>query len=196
VTDGLGQAVADAHVALEANPDGHLPLPARRRIWAAWGFDEVGWRHTYALARLIALHVLPYWEARRPGDDRPREALALAESVAAGEVDRAEALLASARIANQLGEQFGEALDEPTYNAAMAARGTIREATGPDSPEILEEIDDDEDMDADTWGTDFYASMVEAPSLPKMQVAEHVEPRRAFWRWYLDEAVPAADAAA
>jgi hypothetical protein len=48
-------------------------------------------------------------------------------------------------------------------------------------------------MDADTWSTDFCASMVAAPSLPKL--AEHVEPRRAFWRWYLDEAVPAADAA-
>jgi hypothetical protein len=30
--------------------------------------------------------------------------------------------------------------------------------------------------------------MVDAPSLPQMGVAAHVEPRRAFWRWYLEAA--------
>lgn len=193
MTEPLERALAEARTALEANPDGHLPLPVRRRVWAAWGLGEGGRRHTYALARLVAEHVLPYWEARRPADRRPHDALALADALAAGEIERETALVEAGGIDNDLVEMFGTEIDEPTFDAGIAAQRTVFEATGADAPESPADPGDDEDYDADEWRAEFFASMVAAPSLPKMKVAEHVEPRRAFWRWYLDEAVPAAD---
>jgi hypothetical protein len=51
---------------------------------------------------------------------------------------------------------------------------------------------DDEDLDSDAWETDFLASLAES-STPD-QPDYDPEARRAFWRWYLREAIPSIDA--
>jgi immunity protein Imm5 of predicted polymorphic toxin system len=47
---------------------------------------------------------------------------------------------------------------------------------------------DDEDLDSDAWETDLLASLAES-STPD-QPDYDPEARRAFWRWYLSEAIP------
>jgi hypothetical protein len=189
VTAGVDAALA----VLAERSDGHLPLPVRRRVRARWGFEDEGLSRRVALARRTAEHVLPRFENARPGDERPREMLALADAVVRGQTDSEEAIIDAVDVANELYEMLDVEIDEPALNAAMAAVRVAMLAAVGEPQEALDDPDDDEDVDADSWETAFYASMVDAPSLPSIGVAEHVEPRRAFWRWYLSEAVPATD---
>lgn len=189
----LARQLEDARALLAERPDGHLPLPVRRRIRNGWGFDPEGQQRRFALDRLVAARVLPRWQAARPDDDRPQRLLELAGAVARREADPDDTLLRADRFDQDALAMLGREIDEPTLNAAAAAAAAAALAGCPEEPEQLEDPRDDEDLDADDWDPDFLASMVDAPSLPKMGVAEHVEPRRAFWRWYLDEAVPAVD---
>jgi len=142
-----------------------------------------------AQARAAAL---PRWRAERPDDRRPDEMIELAERVHAGEADLQRALIDARSFADDVYELLDEAISESALNAAMAAGRLVGPARWDDDAERAGESFDDEERDADEWETAFYASMVDAPSLPKMGVAEHVEPRRRFWRWYLEQAVPAA----
>jgi hypothetical protein len=181
MSDELGERIAEARRALEARPDGHLPLPLRRRVRVAMGSHDRRLR----LARRAAERGLDRWRAERPGDDRPERLIALAERVHAGEADEEEALLTVDAFTNEITDR--EIVD-PAVNAAMAAERLIAVARWDDDAERLDEPEDDDEGDGYDWETAFYASMVDAPSLPKQGVAEHAEPRRAFWRWYLDEA--------
>jgi Immunity protein Imm5 len=192
VPEELADRVSEALRTLDARADGHLPLPVRRSVRIALGEGEAGHRRRFALARRCAESVLPRWRQERPDDDRPAELIALAERVLAGEADGEEASRTAVDFANAAYDLLGDEIGEPALNAAMAADRLVTAARWDDDPERLDETQDDEDFDAYGWETAFWASMVAAPSLPKMGVAEHAEPRRAFWRWYLEQAVPEA----
>jgi hypothetical protein len=184
----LPERIAEARRTIEQRPDGQLPLPQRIRLRAAMGSGDAGHRRRLGLARRSAEHVLSRWRAERPGDDRPEELIALAERVRAGEADGEVARQTAHGFMNDVYALLDVEISEPALNAAMAAQRVLVVARYDDDAERLDETHDDEDRDAFEWETAFYASMVDAPSLPKMGVAEHTEPRRAFWRWYLDQA--------
>jgi Immunity protein Imm5 len=192
VPEELADRVAAALHTLDARADGHLPLPVRRAVRVALGAGETGHRRRFALARRCAESVLARWLHERPDDGRPDELIALAARVLAGEADGERASRTAVDFATDVYDLLDEEISEPALNAAMAADRLITAARWDDDGERLDEAHDDEDVDAFEWETAFYASMAGAPSLPKMGVAAHAEPRRAFWRWYLEEAVPAA----
>ena len=185
-------ALAAALGVLEERPDGHLPLPVRKRVRVGLGDGDVGHRRRLALARACAEAVLERWRAERPDDRRPEQMIELAERVRAGEADGERASIAAAEFADAVYELLDDAISEPALNAALASARLVGAARWDDDAERLDEPQDDEERDSYEWDTAFYASMVDAPSLPAMGVAEHVEPRRTFWRWYLEQAVPAA----
>jgi len=170
-------ALDEARAALADNPAGHLPLPLRRRLRA----ELPGPAERFALAKATAEHVLGRWQAERPDDHRPDEMIALAARVRAGEADGERASIDAVAFADSVYDLLDE-ISESALNAAMAAVRLIPAARWDEERDSEE---DDEDLDMGEWDTAFYASMVDAPSLPKMGVAEHAEPRRAFWRWYL-----------
>jgi Immunity protein Imm5 len=182
--------VAAALATLDERPDGHLPRPERRRLGAAWGFDADGRRRRVALERRVAEHVLGRFEAERPGDDRPRAMLDLADAVLRGAVDREDAIVAAAGAFNDLEDLREEDVSDAAIYAALSATRVVATAGWDEEPVAL---DEDPRDDADQWDAAFWASLVDAPSLPWMGASEDVEPRRAFWRWYLSEAVPATD---
>src|SRR5262249_12967426 len=159
---------------------------------AAWGFGDDGRRRRVALDRRVVEHVLGRFEEERPGDDRPRAMLDLADAVLDGEVDRADAVVRAVRAFNDLEDLREEDVSEPAISAALSATRVVLTA-GWGADEGDADPGDDEDLDADQWDTAFWASLAEAPSLPWMSDPGDVEPRRAFWRWYLSEAVPATD---
>jgi Immunity protein Imm5 len=192
VPEELADRVAEALAALDARADGHLPLPVRRAVRVALGPGESGHRRRFALARHCAESVLGRWRGERPDDDRPAELITLAERLLAGEADGERASRTAVDFATDVYDLLDEAIGEPALNAAMAADRLITAARWDDDAERLAETHDDEDADASEWETAFWASMADAPSLPKMGIPEHAEPRRAFWRWYLEQAVPAA----
>jgi hypothetical protein len=176
--------VSEALQALERRPDGHLPLPVRRRLRAALP----GHAERYALARAAAVSVLKRWHAERPSDPRPDELVALADRVFAGDADGEAATIEAGRFADDAYELLDAEISENALNAGLAAARLVLAARWDDDAVRLDEEGDDEDGDAFEWETAFYASMVAAPSLPSMGVAEHAEPRRRFWRWYLEQA--------
>jgi hypothetical protein len=100
--------IEPALAVLEARPDGHLPLVERRRLRAAGGFEADGGRRRVALERRVAEHVLGRFEAVRPGDDRPRAMLDLADAVLRGDVDREDAIVAAVGAFNDLEDLRGE----------------------------------------------------------------------------------------
>jgi hypothetical protein len=188
MADELTERIGDARRTLEQRSDGHLPLPLRRRVRVAMGSGNAAHGRRLRLARRTAERVLPRWRAERPGDDRPGELIALAERVRAGEADGDEAMHAVHDFTNDVYALLDKEISEQAVNAGMAAASLIVPAAWDDDAERLDETADDQDSDGYDWETAFYASMVDAPSLPKEGVAEHAEPRRAFWRWYLDQA--------
>ena len=183
--------VEPALAVLEARANGHLPLPARRRVHGSWGFDAGGRRRRVALERRVVEHVLDRFEAERPGDDRPRAMLDLAGAVLRGEADRDEAIVAAVGAFNDLEDLREEGVGDPAIHAALSATRVVVTA-GWDEPPADPDTDD-EAIDADQWDAAFWASLAVVPSLPWMTDPGDVEPRRAFWRWYLSEAVPATD---
>jgi len=195
----LSERRREARRALEDAPDGRLPLPYRRRIRAVFGPCEgplpdvpLGRRRRVALARLSAERVLPVWEAERPQDRRPQRMIELAEALLEG---REDPVVADRELGDfmvevgTLGSGSSPAISARADSSGMAALSVVSTAVTGDYGDLPEELDDD-DLDPDSWETEYYASLAAGsyPGAPD----EDVEARRAFWRFYLDEAVPAA----
>jgi hypothetical protein len=120
--------------------------------------------------------------------------LDLADAVVRGEVDREEAIVAAVGAFNDLEDLREEDVSDAAIYAALSATRVVATAGWDEDPVALDEDPRDDDrLDADQWDAAFWASLVDAPSLPWLDAPEDVEPRRAFWRWYLSEAVPATD---
>jgi len=196
----LSERRREARRALEDAPDGRLPLPYRRRIRAVFGPCEgplpdvpLGRRRRVALARLSAERVLPVWEAERPQDRRPQRMLELAEALLEG---REDPVVADRELGDfmvevgTLGSGSSPAISARADSSGMAAIDVLATGLSGDYGPDLPETTDDDDLDPDSWETEYYASLAAGsyPGAPD----EDVEARRAFWRWYLDEAVPAA----
>jgi hypothetical protein len=194
----LEEQLRQALAVLAENSAGHLPRPVRYWVQDAWESDPAARRKRVELARLCALARIGRWEAERPHDRRPREMIELAAEVMAERVGWKEAGLTAGVAFNRIVELLNVEITEPAMNAGLAAVMTVDAACGPARDPTDNNENDDNELALDDLDSAYLASMVDAPSLPEadrpeINVAEHVEPRRAFWRWYLDEAVPSAD---
>jgi hypothetical protein len=118
--------------------------------------------------------------------------LALADRLVRGEIDRGDAEAPTIRFAAEV-----EDLEDPSFAPGMVGDAAVHTVSGalvdygPDDfePETL-----DEELDADQWDASFYAALAAAGFGPREpgDDARSQERRRAFWDWYLSEAVPAA----
>jgi hypothetical protein len=194
MTSELNGAIADARQALDADPRGHLPLPWRRQIRATFGplgDDRAapGWMRRWRLALRCVDRALPRWRSEHPDDRRPEQLVELARAVFAGEVEPADA-------ATQCSFFLHEILYAPdrfsphAYFAGNAAAALVRIAALGDYGAELAADTIDEDLEPEGWDAEALAAAAEAsfPGDPNDDPAR----RRAFWLWYLDEAVPAA----
>jgi hypothetical protein len=184
---------------LEADPDGHLPLALRRRILrrfgpllgVANGGPTDGLPTAVRLDRLAAERVQRHWDAGTGGDGGFRRMLDLADEALAGTVEPERAEREVDRF-----ELVADDLQAPGRPlraglAGLAAARVVSLALWGDHGEELPANADDEDLDSDAWETAFLASLAES-STPD-QPDYDPEARRAFWRWYLSEAIPAVD---
>lgn len=190
--EDLRQQLAHARAVLGRRDDGELPLPERQAIRERFGpYEPVdgaqpppGLRRRVRLAELAARRVLPLWYADRPDDDEPERLLALAYDVLERRVDRDEARREAGRFLNRMQEL--EDLGDNAASAAEAARNVVRTAYAGDYSDRAEE-DSEEAIEPSEWDPTFMASLA-AAGYPD----ESVDKRRAYWEWYLDEAVPEA----
>jgi hypothetical protein len=187
----LDRAVAAALEALEAAPDGWLELPERRRlrsVFGPWtppyaGGPDAGLMRRAALLVACVSRALPVWERAFPDDRRPHS---LADSVLPalrGSVPEA----AVDAEAEALREDVDRIAVQPELEAAFfAGRAAVGLSVEAWDGDLDPELDPPEEQDAD-----LDEPRVEAMAARALSMAGVEEPR-AFWRWYVTEAVPAA----
>jgi len=188
----LEQQIEDALEVLEKRADGHLPLPARRAVRAHFGdTDErgAGRRRLFDLYRRCVERVLAVWTSERAGDDRPARMIQLAEGVMFGQLDEQDFKPEYDEFAVDLDDRNQE-LGPRVFASGRAAADLVWSAATADYGDEIPAGADDEDLDLDMMSPDYFASLAEASFFGEPD--EDPEARRRFWRWYLDEAVPAA----
>ncbi|WP_236796194.1 Imm5 family immunity protein [Amycolatopsis sp. GM8] len=139
------------------------------------------------LEESCARRVFPVWEAMFTGDEQPVRVMEAA-------------LAARSGLARELGElrvHLDSAFDRgdeafAAIYAGNACWAVARDAVG-DVTEVPEG-DGELEVDPAEWSPCFYASIAEAGGAVWEEGVGDNEKRRAFWRWYLLEAVPAAQA--
>jgi hypothetical protein len=185
-----------ALAALEAAADGWLDLPERRALRSAFGpwtspdqpgGPDAGLLRRAALLVACAERALPRWEEAFPTDRRPHELVAAVMPGVRGEIPE-EQLFAAARALRTDVDPLGSAPDRAdAYFAGLGAVFLPAEAWDGDlDPELYprewrdRELDDPRVEALAAWALAF----------------DDVEATRAFWRWYVTEAFPAAYAVA
>jgi hypothetical protein len=194
VTD-VDRAIETALAALDRSPDGWLELPERRRLRDAFGpwttpddgGPDAGLLRRAALLVASARRALPAWEQAFPDDRRPHELVdailpALRGERAEQEIDQA------ARELREDIEPLGvdPARKEAFFAGALAVQLAWEAWDGDLDPGFYGPEKQDEDLD-ELPGEALAARAV---------TGDDPEARRAYWRWYVSEAFPAAYAVA
>ena len=203
---------ARAELADPGNVKGILSLPTRVRIWRAMldpDDDEVSYQHRIRLKMACVRHVLPVWYQGFPDDQRVEEMIALtqdlmdrrttdidqaqedAESLLVGVIDDVNASATEV----EPGVLKPDATKEASSFVADAASHAVFSACYRDPDmDLWEEFDDmvdDDELLPDSLESSYSCASAAAGALNWMPVElTDVPARRAFWTWYLDEAIP------
>jgi hypothetical protein len=186
-------AVEEALTALDAAPDGWLDLPDRRRLRQAlgpWTSPDTPGGPDAGLLRRAELQVacvrraLPSWERAFPNDRRPHDLVVAIMPALRGEVPEAHVDTLSAELeadVDPLGAE--EEAEDGAYFAGLAAVRLPTQAW-------------DGDLDPALYAPDRRDRELDDPRVEALAAsalaADHLEDTRAFWRWYVTEAFPAA----
>ncbi|WP_315133441.1 Imm5 family immunity protein [uncultured Actinomyces sp.] len=203
---------ARAELADAGNTKGILSLPTRKRIWRAMldpDDDEVFYQHRVRLKMACVRHVLPVWYQGFPGDQRVEDMLTLtqdlmdrritdvdqaqeyAESLLVGVIDDVNASATEV----EPGVLKPDATKEASSFVADAASHAVFSACYRDPDmDLWEDFDDmvdDDELLPDSLESSYSCASAVACALNWMPVEQtDVPARRAFWTWYLDEAIP------
>jgi hypothetical protein len=181
---------------LEAAADGWLGLPERRALRAAlgpWippyepGGPDLGLLRRAALLVASAERALPRWEDAFPADRRPHELVAAVMPGVRGEIPEAQVDAAAAALREDVDPLGSDPEHLHAYCAGLAAVRLAVEAW-------------DGDVDPDLYPPETSDRELDDPRVETLAAwalaFEDVEATRAFWRWYVTEAFPAAYAVA
>lgn len=205
----LYEAVQEAQAQVAADATHALDRPARLTIYAALGSrldhittgGESGWRHRALLDIQAAERVLPVWFTHAPRPGRPQEEISLPQEWLQ-EARQALTLppLSDRELSYTVGFTWGQAEAISSGEsagaftcAAFAAQKALERALndlGFDPEHANWDLTDDRTylsyMDAA-----FLASCAAANGFPWDGAADATQ-RRAFWTWWLTEAIPTA----
>ena len=181
---------------LAASSEGILSLKQRTRIWVAMNDPddpEASYRHRTYLKIACVRHVQHYWDRTFPSDPGVEEMLALTQAL----IDRK----ADPKRAEERADEFFDDIIvrtdvtpdlESAIRVADAASKTVFSACcrNPDY-DTAEDEDDDDELLPDALEPSYSCASAAAGGM-NWQPAEEldIEARRAFWTWYLDEAIP------
>jgi Immunity protein Imm5 len=136
---------------------------------------------------------LPMWESSWPGDRTPHDLLALADAVIEGKTNRKEGARRRNRGFDALDDLSNRSRNKIPVGVGYAAAQTVATALGYDAlnpSEVHPDLDDD-GVQPEEHDSSYFAALVRAGG-PPWDPASSVERRRAFWDWWLSEAVQAA----
>ena len=203
---------ARAELADPGNVKGILSLPTRKRIWRAMrdpDDDEVSYQHRIRLKMACVQHVHHLWYRAFPEDQRVEEMIALtqdlmdrrttdidqaqeyAESLLVGVIDDVNASATEV----EPGVLKPDATKEASSFVADAASHAVFSACYRDPDmDLWEEFDDmvdDDELLPDSLESSYSCASAAASALnwQPLELTD-VPARRAFWTWYLNEAIP------
>ena len=192
----VNREVERGRAELAASSEGILSLKQRTRIWVAMDDPddpEASYRHRTYLKVACVRHVQHYWDRTFPSNPGVEEMLALTQAL----IDRK----ADPKRAEERAEDFFDDIMthtdvtpdlEPAIGVADAASGTAMTACyrNPDY-DIADGTEDDDELLPASLEPSYSCASAAAGGM-NWQPAEEldIEARRAFWTWYLDEAIP------
>ena len=192
----VNREVERGRAELAASSEGILSLKQRTRIWVAMDDPddpEASYRHRTYLKIACVRHVQHYWDRTFPSNPGVEEMLALTQAL----IDRK----ADPKRAEKQAEDFFDDIMahtdvtpdlEPAIGVADAASGTAMTACyrNPDY-DIADGTEDDDELLPASLEPSYSCASAAAGGM-NWQPAEEldIEARRAFWTWYLDEAIP------
>jgi Immunity protein Imm5 len=192
----LEHAIETALAAVEAAPGGWLDLPDRRRLREAFGpwtppyqpgGPDAGLIRRAALLVACAERALPRWEQNFPDDRRPHELIAAIMPALRGELPEERVDTAAEALREDVDRLAVQPDHVAAFFAGIAAVHLASEAWDGDlDPEFYRSQTRDRDLDE---------PRVEALAARALAGGDP-EATRAYWRWYVTEAFPAAYAVA
>ena len=181
---------------LAASSEGILSLKQRTRIWVAMNDPndpEASYRHRTYLKVACVRHVQHYWDRTFPSNPGVEEMLALTQALIDRKADPKRAEKRAYEFFDHIMAHTDVTPDlEPAIRVADAASKTVFSACcrNPDY-DTAEDEDNDDDLLPDALEPSYSCASAAAGGM-NWQPAEEldIEARRAFWTWYLDEAIP------
>ena len=203
---------ARAELADAGNVKGILSLPTRKRIWRAMldpADDELSYQHRIRLKIACVQHVHHLWYRAFPEDQRVEEMIALtqdlmdrrttdidqaqeyAESLLVGVIDDVNASATEVEPGVLKPEVTKEIASFVADAASLMATSACSRNPDYDTAEEDDDLTDDDELLPDSLESSYSCASAAAGALNWMPLElTDVPARRAFWTWYLDEAIP------
>ena len=193
--NSLQKEIQRAHTELTKNNKGILSIGARMRLWEAMidaNQPEASYRcRTYL--DMLCVRKVQYIGNRHLGSPDINEMLSLAASLTENRVDADDAERSAYRFFQSLGNDATNPENDKAIFVANAAQHMVISACHRDPYYVIdEELEDDDELLPDSLDCSYACACAVAGAMNWMPVDRaNVEARRAFWMWYLDEAIPA-----
>ena len=192
----VNREVERGRAELAASSEGILSLKQRTRIWVAMDDPddpEASYRHRTYLKIACVRHVQHYWDRTFPSNPGVEEMLALTQALIDRKADPKRAEKQAEDFFDDIMAHTNVTPDlEPAIGVADAASGTAMTACyrNPDY-DIADGTEDDDELLPASLEPSYSCASAAAGGM-NWQPAEEldIEARRAFWTWYLDEAIP------
>ena len=174
---------------------GILSIGARMRLWEAMidaNQPEASYRRRTYLDMLCIRKVQYIWEQTFRGCPDIDEMLSLAASLTENRVDADDAERSAYRFFQSLGNDATNPENDKAIFVANAAQHMVISACHRDPYYVIdEELEDDDELLPDSLDCSYVCACAVAGGMNWRPADEvDVEARRAFWLWYLNEAVP------
>ena len=195
--DAVDQEIEAGRAELATSSKAILSLATRKQIWKAMldpQDDETSYRHRIELQLACVRHVQHFWDSAFPGDNRVEEMLTLAQGLIDQQVDSDWAeRLANSFLVHVFDEvdDFNDVYQPAVFVADAASHMVISACSRNPYYDTASSATDDDELLPDSLETSYSCASAASNSLNWVSIEEtDVLARRAFWTWYLDEAIP------
>ena len=193
----LATQIKHAQAEVGGDSKGILSIGTRMRLWEAMidaNQPEASYRRRTYLDMLCVRKVQYIWEQTFRGHPNINEMLSLAVSLTENRVDEDDAERSAYRFFQSLGNDATNPKNDKAIFVANAAQHMVISACHRDPYYIIdEELEDDDELLPDSLDCSYACACTVAGGMNWRPAAEvDVEARRAFWMWYLNEAIPSA----
>mgnify|MGYP000996817480 CR=1 FL=1 len=195
--DAVNREIEAGRAELAASDKAILSLATRTRIWRAMldpQDNEATCIRRTKLKMACVRHVQHLWGRAFPGDGRVEEMLTLAQELIDQQADVPHAERRAKTFVMDVFDEVDDynAITQPAVFVADAASSMVVSACSHNPHyDTADDTADDDELLPDSLETSYSCSGAAAGALNWQPIEEtDVSARRAFWTWYLDEAIP------